>query len=121
MSRRFRFRPRLWRLWLIPAGLLLLNLVAAQLLAPGPVQPPNVPYSTFKEQVQAGNVAEITTRGEAIQGTFRQPIVADGTSATSFQTRAPTFFDAGLVPLLEKNGVILNARPLDPGRAWWVG
>jgi len=64
-------RIRHWRLWLIPAALVVLNVVAAQVLAPHPPEPTVIPYSAFKEQVQAGRVAEITTRGDAIQGTFR--------------------------------------------------
>lgn len=37
---------------------------------PSPVR---VPYSPFLQQVRAGNVVDITSKGTAIQGTFAHP------------------------------------------------
>ena len=31
-----------------------------------------------------------------------------------------TFDDPALQPLLESKGVVVNAQPLDSGRAWWI-
>jgi antitoxin (DNA-binding transcriptional repressor) of toxin-antitoxin stability system len=43
-----------------------------------------VPYSPFfLEQVRAGNVIEITSKGTAIQGTFAQPASNDGAEPTT--------------------------------------
>jgi cell division protease FtsH len=100
---------------MIVAGLLVLNVAAARLLAAHVPEPTSIPYTAFKEEVQAGHVAEITTRGESIQGTF------NGRDAVRFETRAPTFPDTGLVPLLEERGVTVSARPLDEGRPFWLG
>ena len=63
------------RYWLVVLGLALLNrFVLVPLLLPEPQDRVAVPYTFFKQQVVAGNVIEITGRGEAIQGSFRQAI-----------------------------------------------
>ncbi len=82
-----------------------------------------VPYTTFRQQADAGNVAEITSQGDAIQGTFKQPVTYPPSgdkqqTSTEFETRLPTFVDPGLETLLESKGVVINARPLDQGRGW---
>ncbi|TAK22856.1 MAG: ATP-dependent metallopeptidase FtsH/Yme1/Tma family protein [Chloroflexota bacterium] len=114
-----------WRPWLILAVFVLMNALLAPILVPEPIERVTVPYTLFKEQIQAGNVIEITSRGDAVQGAFRTavtwPAPTDkGVTSTRFETRAPAFDDQGLMPLLESKGVIVNARPLDEGRAWWI-
>src|SRR5256885_6798115 len=87
------------------------------------VQRVRIPYSPFfLAQVKAGNVAQITSKGSAIQGVFRRPThaPAGGTSATRFDTEIPAFADtAGLSRLLQSEGVVVNAEPLDTGGPWW--
>jgi cell division protease FtsH len=87
------------------------------------VQRVRVPYSPFfLAQVKAGNVAEITSKGTAIQGVFRrQTRSPTGGSSVRFATEIPAFADtAGLSRLLQTNGVVINAEPLDTGGPWWV-
>src|SRR5712691_13009209 len=58
------------------------------------VQRVRIPYSPFfLVQVQAGNVAQITSRGTAIQGVFRHPTrpPTGGSSASRFATEIPSF------------------------------
>src|SRR5579884_2452596 len=118
--------PDLRRGWvwlLLLATFLLLNWIVVPLLFPEKPNRITVPYTTFREQVQAGNVAEITSQGDAIQGTFKQPVTYPPTgdnqqTSTQFETRLPTFADPGLEALLESKGVVINARPLDQGRGW---
>src|SRR3954470_13386337 len=52
-----------------------------------------VPYSPFfLEQVRAGEVDSITSKGTAIQGTFEHPQSYSGSKATTkFETEIPTF------------------------------
>src|SRR5579883_450456 len=119
----------------VPAGLgwawilvLIAFLVANYLLAPVlfPEKPDRItiPYTTFREQVEAGNVVEITSQGDAIQGTFREPVTYPPTptggqqprTSIHFETRLPTFVDPQLDNLLREKGVVINARPLDQGR-----
>src|SRR3954452_21810421 len=63
--------PRFWIMLLI---LLVLNFFLAPLLFPETNDRVTVPYTFFKQQVIAGNVSEITSRGEDIQGLFKQPV-----------------------------------------------
>jgi cell division protease FtsH len=87
------------------------------------VQRVRIPYSPFfLAQVKAGNVAQITSKGSAIQGVFHRAThaPAGGPSATRFDTEIPAFADtAGLSRLLESKGVVVNAEPLDTGGPWW--
>src|SRR6476646_8228151 len=61
---------RWWRVLLFPA-LLILNFGLIQLLAPGQAPRVEVSYTFFKQQVEADNVAEISTRADTVQGTFK--------------------------------------------------
>ena len=80
-----------------------------------------VPYTFFREQAEAGNVAEVTSRGDMIQGEFRKPVRFEqekGESEPSkrFETQRPSFADDELFALLLREDVEVNARPLEEGR-----
>jgi cell division protease FtsH len=111
--------------WLLLAIFLAVNWLVAPLVAPDQTDRVTIPYTTFKEQIQAGNVAEITTRGEAIQGTFKQEVTyppsgENQKTSTRFETRVPSFADPGLEALLASQNVVINARPPEEGRSWLV-
>ncbi len=113
------------RPWIILAVFVFANVLLAPVLFPEPTDRVTVPYTLFREQVRAGNVIEITSRGEAIQGVFRGPVTWQQTgdrqiTSTKFETRAPAFDDKDLFPQLVEKGVIVNARPIDEGRSWWI-
>ena len=81
-----------------------------------------VPYSPFfLDQVRAGHVEEITSKGTAIQGTFTQKLTYKDSKPTDrFRTEIPAFADNdALSKLLESKGVVVNAEPLDTGSPWW--
>jgi cell division protease FtsH len=81
-----------------------------------------VPYSPFfLQQVRSGHVAEITSKGTAIQGTFKQKRrYGDSEPTTRFKTEIPEFADRdALSRLLQSEGVVINAEPLDTGPPWW--
>jgi cell division protease FtsH len=81
-----------------------------------------VPYSPyFLQQVSKGDVAEITSKGTAIQGTFTKAQSYQGAKATTrFETEIPAFADTvALSKLLEQKSVVVNAVPLDTGAPWW--
>jgi cell division protease FtsH len=88
-------------------------------------QPPSrvrVPYSPFfLQQVSAGHVKEITSKGTAIQGTFTQKVqYSKSKPTTRFRTEIPAFADDNaLSGLLQRKGVVVNAQPLDTGAPWW--
>ena len=85
-------RPRQrWRLLIFPV-LLFANFALFQLLTPGQPQRVEVSYTFFKQQVEADNVAQISTRADTIQGTFRQaatyqPDVAAAAKASPISRR----------------------------------
>src|SRR5204863_3867123 len=68
-----------------------------------------------------GNVKEITSKGTAIQGTFRKKLQYAGSKPTTrFETEVPAFADNNsLSTLLRNKNVIVNAQPLDTGLPWW--
>src|ERR671935_708331 len=88
-------------------------------------QPPSrvrIPYSPFfLDQVRAGHVKEITSKGTAIQGTFtKKERYAGSKPTTRFRTEIPAFADNdALSRLLQRKGVVVNAEPLDSGVPWW--
>ncbi len=88
-------------------------------------QPPSrvrVPYSPFfLDQVSAGHVKDITSKGTAIQGTFTEKLQYQGSKPTTrFETEIPAFADNNaLSRLLQDKGVVVNAQPLDKGLPWW--
>ena len=103
------------------------NYVLVSLFLPGPAtQRVAIPYTLFKQQVDAGNVAAITASGDQIQGRFKQPVSYTAPSAsqaaqvTDFSTVQPTFSDPGLEAQLEQQGVVVNATSLDQTTPWWL-
>jgi cell division protease FtsH len=99
--------------------LLALNLwISSQALSPN--APVRIPYSpTFLSQVQSGNVKEISSKGDSIQGTFKTKVryPAGATSAsTSFATQVPSFANnQQLSATLESKGVTIDAQQPNTG------
>jgi cell division protease FtsH len=117
---RARFRPsRAWIVFFL--ALLALNFYFGSRAT----QPPSrvrVPYSPFfLQQVTAGHVKDITSKGTAIQGTFTQKVAYAGSKPTTlFETEIPAFANNdALTSLLEEKDVVVNAQPLDTGAPWW--
>ena len=114
-----RFRWSWWIVWLV--GLLAINyfLAAHATKAPPRVRVPYSPF--FLQQVEAGHVASITTKGTAVQGTFTvAESYAGSKQSKKFQTEIPTFADTNaLARLLQRKGVVVNAVPLEEGAPWW--
>jgi cell division protease FtsH len=115
-------RPRLGRTWILLALLLLgLNFYFGS-RATQPSSRVRVPYSPFfLNQVNAGNVEEITSKGTAIQGTFTKKVqYAKSKPTTRFRTEIPAFANNdALSALLQRKRVVVNAQPLDTGGPWW--
>jgi cell division protease FtsH len=108
--------------WLILLLLLAINW-AALLMASGSGQPRvKVPFSPyFLQQVEAGHVKSISSKGDTIQGTFATklrypPNDAHATPTTLFATQVPVFWnDAQLAALLQSKSVQVNAQNPNPG------
>src|SRR5260221_14596656 len=111
-----RFRVnRGWLLFFV--ALLIVNFYVSS-RATQPTSRVRVPYSPFfLHEVQVGDVKQITSKGTAIQGTFKKPLSYNKSKPTTrFQTEIPAFADNNaLSALLQKKGVIVNATPLASG------
>jgi cell division protease FtsH len=111
------------RFWWLLLALLALNWLAV-FLFPGGEQRIEVPYTVFREQVDEGNVVEIRSRGEDIQGEFAReftyPPGEDGETATSFETVRPSFAEDELYASLVSEGVVVSAEPLEQPRSLWL-
>jgi cell division protease FtsH len=96
---------------LIWVGILAALALFVTLLQGGPTQPAGtaIPYSTFLDKVQAGDVKDvnISVSSGAITGT---------TSDGKFRTNNPN--DPKLVETLRDKGVVINARPEDSPSIW---
>ncbi len=114
-----------WWIALLVLGLLALNLwVSSRALQPN--APVRVPYSpTFLTQVENGNVKEISSTGDAIQGTFKKPITypandKNAQPTTNFATQVPSFANnSQLSNLLESHGVIIDAKAPSTGPSFF--
>ena len=121
------------------ALILLVNYLLMRFLFPGE-QPVTVPYTEFRQQVAAGNVVSLYSRGTAIEGRFRKPVTwptpeerkqAGGNpgrptalerrllpppqTSDSFTTELPAFFDRDLESFLVRNNVEISAVPIQQG------
>src|SRR2546423_3182799 len=110
------------RLWTVLLALLVVNFVLSLALS-GKAERLSVPYTLFYHQVQQGNVREISSKGDEIQGSFRvavrYPPGKGGKTKTKFQTVRPTFGDDGLSRLLISKNVTVNAHAVDTGTPLW--
>jgi cell division protease FtsH len=114
----WRTRP----FWLVLIFLLALNYVLGTTFESSP-QRTKISYSALRQQVQAGNVADVESQSDTIQGTFRKPIrypsSKQGKEVRRFETVRPALGDDNLLKLLLDNGVTVNAKPLQQGSPWW--
>ena len=122
------------RTWLWFALILLVNFLVVKLLFPGPEAPIQVPYTFFKEEVRAGNVEAIFSRGDTVEGRFKKPVTyppkgeedseagsTPSRTSKTFTTVLPSFVipDPGLEKLLIANGVQITAEPIQQGGGLW--
>jgi cell division protease FtsH len=115
------FRPG-WG-WVVVFVLLLAVNVFVSNRATEPAARVRVSYSPFfLDRVQAGQVASITSKGTAIQGTFSKKLRYGKSKPTRlFRTEIPAFANTDqLSNLLRQKRVDVNAKPLDSGPSWWA-
>jgi cell division protease FtsH len=105
------------RFWLLVAGLAVLNVLLAVTLF-GPPDRLVIPYTDFRDRVAAGQVQEITSSGDLIQGELTSEIRFDGETSAEFETRRPEFADDHLMALLERNDVTIRSRAPETRPLW---
>ncbi len=80
-----------------------------------------ISYTTFRSQIAAGNVKNVTVAGDKITGTLSKAatITQNGTdvSYTTFVTYVPSFGDNQLFSLLQEHNVVVNTQPAQ-GFSW---
>ncbi|HWW90252.1 MAG TPA: ATP-dependent zinc metalloprotease FtsH [Solirubrobacteraceae bacterium] len=105
-------------LWFVLA-LLALNWLSLLFFQPSSSQPRvTIPFNpVFLQDVQAGQVKSISTKGDTVEGTFTSklrypPSNTKATPTTLFKTEIPSFWNGGeLSALLRSKGVQINAKP----------
>jgi cell division protease FtsH len=113
---------RTWRFWLVLLAVFVLNLIISNLLFSAS-QPPTVTisYNSFLDQVNAGNVVNITSTAESITGTTKTAIAdSSGTKSTKFATQRPAFANDNLETLLQDHSVVINAKDPNPPPPLWL-
>ncbi len=122
VTRRMAAMPGGNRFWIVLLVLLVLNYVIAGQASSG-TQRLQVSYSFFRSEVANGNVAEVTSTGDAIEGDFKKvtapPKGATGSPSIHFKTQRPDLGDDGITPLLLQKNVVINAHPIDEGQPLW--
>ncbi|MGH9110248.1 MAG: ATP-dependent zinc metalloprotease FtsH [Acidimicrobiales bacterium] len=113
-------RPRWPWMWLVAVLVLLGFNWLGSSSALGPPSSATVPYTFFSREVTKGNVTEITSTGNAIEGKFRKAIAPPGTESkvTNFDTHRPDFAHDDLYQRLVEKGVVVNARPPSGAPLW---
>src|SRR4051794_27391115 len=112
---------RFWWLWIL---LLAGNwIIASVMLSPEPRAV--VSYTFFLGQVGATNVGTVTSTGETIEGSLKNPVSytppegGDAEQVARFTSERPTFAQDDLFQQLQSTGVPVNAKPPDAGAPVW--
>src|SRR5579885_1112122 len=77
-----------------------------------------LPYSTFYQQLQAGNVKDVVFQGQDINGDFKTPVTnitdvnGNPKSGSSFHLSQLANGDPNLIKLLNASGVTYQAKPV---------
>jgi cell division protease FtsH len=115
--------PHRWRgFWILLLVLLAINWVSLLMVRSGGEPRVKVPFSPyFVDQVEAGQVKSISSKGDTVQGTFARkikypPTDANATPTTLFATQVPVFWSSqSLTSLLQSHDVEVNAQNPNPG------
>jgi cell division protease FtsH len=110
------------RFWILVAVLLAINWLAVFMTQSSGQPRVKIPFSPyFLQQVDAGQVKSISSKGDTINGTFTAKVVyppgsKTAKATTDFSTEVPTFWDpVSLTKQLQSKGVEVNAKNPNPG------
>jgi ATP-dependent Zn protease len=111
-------RPPFWFIGIVVLGIALVVVLEKS----GRTAP--MPYSTFLDQLEAGNVATVTFNGAEINGRFKRPLDSPFPVGTgqrdSFRTTVPEVGDPTLVPELRRQHVVIDVST-PSAWAWLLG
>ena len=77
------------------------------------VQPENLSYTAFKEQVATGQIKKVSIKNETINGEFSSPAAGTTGQSATFKVIIPPVDDPGFMPLLEEYEVEIEAEPTE--------
>ncbi|MFC1661391.1 ATP-dependent zinc metalloprotease FtsH [Gemmatimonadota bacterium] len=108
-TNRFSRISRTASFWVL---LVLMSIVAVQIFRGQEETVTELGYSDFKEQLDAGNINEVTViDGRVVEGELRSPIIhQEQDNVVQFRTTLPADIPETLVILMEDQGVIINAE-----------
>jgi cell division protease FtsH len=113
--KRRRDAPEWWRWgrWVVLSILVILNLWTVNVLLAPEDNRVNVSYNVFVEELDKGNIGQVATRGDAIEGSFTKPVQVPDVDVpvSEFDTTRPTFAQDDLLQELLDEGVTVNAAP----------
>jgi len=113
-----------WLPYAVIGALLVVFLLLPSLSVQPPVPVAEVPYSEFKRMVAAGEIAEVTLRGNQVTATLKQPrpLGETGIPNENLTARIPEIGDPQLLPALEAQKVTVRSqRGQDEGAFGWLG
>jgi cell division protease FtsH len=103
--------------WIILGVLLAVNWIGVLMTQSSGQPRVRVPFSPYLlQQIRAGHVDSISSKGDTIEGTFTKKVTyphgsTTAKSTTLFSSEVPTFWDnASLTALLQSKGVQVNAQ-----------
>jgi cell division protease FtsH len=101
---------------MIVGSVLLLNWLIGSAFFGSSPERLRIPYSEFRNQVTDGNVAQVNSRAESIQGEFKAEVTYDGKTGKKFATERPALAkDDNIDELLRSKDVIVSADRPDEG------
>jgi cell division protease FtsH len=84
-------------------------------------------YTKFKDEINQGNIEQVTVKGDQITGKFKKPLTkdlkapkkdTDVATFKDFKTTKPSLEDPDLLKLLEKQDVTIYAKSAGED-SWW--
>ena len=122
--------------WAALVGLLIFNITVSNAFF-SPEDPVRVSYTTFLEQIEAGNVEAVTSTDQTITGQFFESLPPDDSAEAEdtggglfgtqpapetllFETERPSFADDDLLTILATAGVDVNAEDPNAPPPFWV-
>jgi len=111
-----------WKLWLAVAVVAALAATIAVTIVGRRNAPPNLPYSAFLDQLEAGNVTSVTFQGLSFDATLKRavtvPLVRGEGVRDHVASRMPDFGDPSLLPELRREHVVIVVNASSAGSLW---
>ncbi|MFC7326118.1 ATP-dependent zinc metalloprotease FtsH [Marinactinospora rubrisoli] len=110
-----------WRRFLTTLAVVYLIFFAITWITDQRAQSTSIPYTVFTQQVSAGNVREIYSTGNTIDGTLKraQQVPGEhGRTYTRFTTQRPSFADDHIYQEMVRHDVVVRATPVHQQRGF---